>query len=290
MALAGIQPKVSAMDTGNKTQDKAGQEYWNQTWDDYPLPNVWDVDSMRLLNHVEREFFLWIARSLESLGKIGQDVHLVEVGCARSQALPVLAKRLGISVAGIDYSPNGCEQTKVMLNREGVDGEVYCSDIFAIPDTLKGRFDVVVSFGLIEHFSNTNEIVSALAGLLKPGGVIFTNIPNMGGTTGFFQKILNRGIYDIHVPLTPSQVRSAHEAAGLRVIEANYFLSSNYGVVNLGDPNRRSPGWWVKKIVLALLARVSMAVWLVERKLGKLPATQAFSPYVNCIAMRLRNT
>ena len=141
----------------------------------------------------------------------------------------------------------------------------------------------------IEHFSNTNEIVSALAGLLKPGGVILTNIPNMRGTIGFVQKILNRGIYDIHVPLTPSQVQSAHEAAGLCAIEADYFLSSNYGVVNLGDPNRRNPGWWAKKIALAILARMSMAVWLTERMLGKLPVSQAFSPYVNCIAMRPRS-
>jgi len=269
--------------------DKAGQDYWNQTWDDYRLPSVWDVDSKRLLNHVEREFFLWIARTLEGLGKTGPGVHLVEVGCARSQALPVLAKRLGLSVAGIDYSPNGCEQTRAMMNREGVSGEVYCSDIFAVPASLKGGFDVVVSFGLIEHFSNTNEIVSALAGLLKPGGVILTNIPNMRGTTGFVQKILNRRIYDIHVPLTPSQVKSAHEAAGLSVIEAGYFLSSNFGVVNLGDPNRKSPGWWAKKIALAILVRISMAVWWVERKFGKFPVSQAFSPYVNCIGIWPRN-
>jgi 2-polyprenyl-3-methyl-5-hydroxy-6-metoxy-1,4-benzoquinol methylase len=269
--------------------DKAGQDYWNQTWDDYPLPSVWDVDSKRLLNHVEREFFLWIARTLEGLGKTGPGVHLVEVGCARSQALPVLAKRLGLSVAGIDYSPNGCEQTRAMMNREGVSGEVYCSDIFAVPASLKGGFDVVVSFGLIEHFSNTNEIVSALAGLLKPGGVILTNIPNMRGTVGFVQKILNRKIYDIHVPLTPSQVKSAHEAAGLSVIEAGYFLSSNFGVVNLGDPNRKSPGWWAKKIALAILVRISMAVWWVERKFGKFPVSQAFSQYVNCVGIRPSN-
>lgn len=278
------------MESDNKRQDKAGQEYWNKTWDDYPLPTVWDVDSKRLRNYLERELFLWIAGTLEGLGKTGPDVRLVEVGCARSQALPVLAKRLGVSVAGIDYSPNGCEQTRVMMQREGVSGDVFCHDIFAVPDSLKGSFDVVISFGLIEHFSNTNEIVSALAGLLKPGGVIFTNIPNMRGTTGFVQMVLNRGIYDIHVPLTPSEVRIAHEAAGLDVMECDYFLSNNYGVVNLGDPNRRSPGWWARKIVLAILARVSMAVWLVESKLGRLPASLAFSPYVNCIALRPRNT
>lgn len=273
----------------DKMQDKAGQQYWNQTWGDYPLPNVWDVDSRRLLKYVEREFFLWIAKTLESRGKTGPDVNLVEVGCARSQALPVLAKRLGLSVAGIDYSPNGCEQTQIMMKREGVSGEVYCLDIFAIPDCLKEKFDVVVSFGLIEHFSNTNEIVAALAGLMKPGGVILTNIPNMRGTIGLAQKMLNRSIYDIHVPLTPTQVRSAHEVAGLNEIEVDYFLSSNYGVVNLGASNQSSLGWWGKKVVLAMLARVSMVVWQCERIFGKLPVSRTFSPYVNCIASRPRN-
>lgn len=270
--------------------DKAGKEYWNQTWDDYPLPQIWDVESKRLLHHVEREFYSFIVNTLEGQGKTGPYVRLVEVGCARSQALPVLAKRLGISVGGIDYSPNGCEQTRIMLKREGVSGEVYCADIFEVPDSLKGSFDAVVSFGLIEHFSNTNEIVSALAVLLKPGGVIFTNIPNMQGMTGLAQKLLNRDIYDIHVPLSPLDVRIAHEAAGLHVLESEYFLSSNFGVVNLGEMNRKSLGWWTKKIALALLTRVSMATWLIERKFGKFRASQVFSPYVNCIAIRPQNT
>lgn len=276
------------MQRENRKYDKAGREYWNQAWDDHPLPNVWNVDSKRLLHHVEGEFFNWIARTLEKLGKLGPNVRLVEVGCARSQALPVLAKRLGLSVAGIDYSPNGCEQTRIMLDREGVRGEVYCADIFAVPDDLKGKFDVVVSFGLIEHFENSNDIVMALAALLKPGGVIFSNIPNMRGTVGFAQKILNRRIYDVHVPLTPSQLRIAHEAAGLSVVEATYFLSTNYGVVNLGVDSLRSPSWWARKIALALLVRMSMAVWLVERVLGDFPVSQMFSPYVNCIAIRQR--
>lgn len=273
------------MVSGNETHDMAGQDYWNQTWGDCPLPSVWNVDSKKLLHHVEREFFSWITETLERFGKTGPDVRLVEVGCARSQALPVLAKCLGLSVAGIDYSPNGCEQTRAMLQREGVAGDVYCFDIFAIPEDLKGNFDVVVSFGLIEHFADTNEIISALAGLLKPGGLIFTNIPNMHGTTGLAQRILNRKIYDIHVPLTPTQVRIAHEAAGLRVIDSAYFLSSNFGVLNIGDCNRRSAAWWVRKVALAVLVRASMVVWLIERALGRLPVSKSFSPYVNCIAI-----
>lgn len=270
---------------GNE-MDKAGQDYWNQVWGDTPLPSVWDVDSPRLGNYVERAFFSYLTQALKNGGFDRRETKLVEVGCARSQVLPVLAKKMEISVAGVDYSPNGCEQTRLILKREGVGGDVFCCDIFSIPEQLSGRFDVVISFGLIEHFSNSDEIVKALAKLLKPGGLIFTNIPNMRGLTGFFQKIMNRAIYDVHVPLTPKNMRTAHENAGLHVLECDYFLSSNFGVVNIGTSLTGSPSWWMKKIVMAFLVRASMVIWTLERMTSRLPAKSMFSPYVNCVAIK----
>ncbi|MEH6824333.1 MAG: class I SAM-dependent methyltransferase [Motiliproteus sp.] len=270
----------------DKSSDKAGEGYWNEAWNKLSLPEVWDVDSVRIISHVERELFNYISKTLGELIVGGAARTLVEVGCARSQALPVIANRLGFKVSGIDYSPNGCEQTALILDREGVDGEVFCVDIFSIPDSLVGQFDVVVSFGLIEHFSDTNAVVSALARLLKPGGVILTNIPNMNGSVGFFQRLLNKSIYDIHVPLTPEEVKKAHEYAGLEVVESDFFISSSYGVVNIGETKRSSFVWWARKIPLFFLARVSMAAWLCERLIWKLPVSRFFSPYINCVAVR----
>ena len=267
-------------------QDKAGRDYWNHAWDDPSLPGVWNVDSKGVGNYVERAFFTYLAEFFGNNGLIGCDKELVEVGCARSQVLPVLAKRFGMKVAGIDYSPNGCEQTRLILGREGVAGEVHCSDIFDIPKQLVGKFDVVISFGLIEHFSDTNAIVSALAKLLKPGGMIFTNIPNMRGVPGLVQKKMNRAIYDIHVPLTPNEMRDAHGKAGLNILDCDYFLSNNFGVLNLGESRTKALGWWFRKIILAVLARVSMSVWLVERLVGEMPVGRIFSPYINCVALK----
>lgn len=274
------------MSNNEINKDKAGQSYWNKTWEEYPLPCVWDVDSKELSKHVEHEFFQFILNTLEKLGKNSPDVKLIEVGCAKSQVLPVIAKRLGVSVAGIDYSPNGCEQTRTMLKRERVQGEIYCVDIFNVPKELKENFDVVVSFGLIEHFTDTNEIVSALASLLKPGGVIITCIPNMRGATGWVQKILHREVFNIHIPLTPIQVNAAHKSSGLHVIESTYFLSTNFGVVNIGEPNYRSLSWLSKKVILAVMFRFSMMTWFLERILDRFPETELFSPYVKCVAMR----
>lgn len=267
-------------------KDQAGQKYWNQTWDASPLPALWPVDSQSIGSNVERSMFSYLANAFAKHGLTNQNKLLVEVGCARSAVLPLFAKKLGFQVSGIDYSPNGCEQTRLMLEREEVLGEVYCCDIFSIPDDLVERFDVVVSFGLIEHFSNTTEIVAALSRLIKPGGLIFTNVPNMNGMTGFVQRILDKKVYDIHVPLSAEVVREAHEKAGLSIVSCDYFLSTHFGVINLNSIRVYSFEWWIKKVTLAVLARISMGIWWLERLLGPLPTGRVFSPYVNCLATK----
>lgn len=270
----------------NTDQDQAGRAYWNHTWDASPLPTLWPVDSEDIGSYVERSIFSYMANAFAQHGLINKNKLLVEVGCARSAVLPLFAKKLGFQVSGIDYSPNGCEQTRLILRREDVQGEVFCCDIFAIPDDLVERFDVVVTFGLIEHFSNTTEIVTALSRLIKPGGLVFTNVPNMYGMTGFTQKILDKKVYDIHVPLTAEVVRMAHEQAGLNTVSCDYFLSTHFGVVNLNSISVYSFEWWTKKVVLAGLARISMVAWWWERLLGPLPAGRIFSPYINCLAIK----
>jgi 2-polyprenyl-3-methyl-5-hydroxy-6-metoxy-1,4-benzoquinol methylase len=266
--------------------DKAGPEYWNRAWDATPLPDLWPVDSLRLRAHVERSLFQYISNVLAAWGLEPAQTFLIEAGCARSAVLPLFAKKLGFRIAGIDYSPNGCEQARAILRRENIPGDIYCCDVLSLPQHLVERFDVLVSFGLIEHFSDTKTIVAALARLVRPGGLIFTNLPNMKGTTGFLQRVLDRRVYDIHVPLTANAVRQAHADAGLDVLACDYFLSTNFGVVNLSTIGAHGLHWWTKRIILAALARFSMAVWLCERVIGTLPTSRAFSPYINCLARK----
>jgi len=273
----------------NNNQDKAGQDYWNETWDISALPKPWDIESGDLAKYTERSFFNYLKSTFEENHLLNTKAQLVEVGCARSQVLPVMASKLGFQISGIDYSPNGCEQTRQMLDLEGIDNDIHCCDIFSIPDELIGKYDVVISFGLIEHFSETSGVVTALAGLLKPGGLIFTNVPNMNGVTGFAQKWFNRPIYDIHVALNAEDVKRAHEAASLEVLTCDYFLPNNFGVVNLGPNKKGSILWWGKKISLAILARISMVVWWLEIKFKKLPVSHSFSPYINCVAQKNDN-
>ena len=275
------------MTVGKAVGIQAGQGYWDQAWNASPLPALWAVDSRKIGAHVERALFAYMADAFALHDADHRGKLLIEAGCARSAVLPLFAKKLGFWVAGIDYSPNGCEQTRLMLQRERVfRRKSIAADVFSIPDDLVERYDLLVSFGLIEHFRTPRQSWLPWPGSIKPGGLIFTNVPNMFGVTGFVQKAMDRDVFDIHVPLSAEAVRNAHELAGLQVVGCDYFLSMNFGVVNLNSIRTHSLEWWIKKVALAVLVRVSMAVWLWERLLGPLPVSRAFSPYVNCIATK----
>jgi 2-polyprenyl-3-methyl-5-hydroxy-6-metoxy-1,4-benzoquinol methylase len=267
-------------------EDHAGLEYWDRNWQRQPLPELWDVDGHLLRDYVDRALFRYMSDALSAHGVSGSKKSLVEVGCASSAVLPLFSSKLGFLISGVDYSPTGCAQTEAILAREGIDGAVFQSDVFAPPEDLLGRFDVGVSVGLVEHFSDTGSVVRALADLLKPGGVMITSVPNMNGATGFTQKILDPAVYDIHVPLTREQLRDAHVSAGLKIEQCDYFLPSNFGVCNLNKSSKQTLSWKLKRISLAALRRLSMLSWWLELHIGRLPVSRLFSPYVNCISVK----
>jgi SAM-dependent methyltransferase len=161
--------------------------------------------------------------------------EVVEAGCARSGVLPLLATRLGLKVSGVDYSPAGCEQARRLLQSASVDGEIHCCDIFALPPALHQRFDGVISLGLIEHFTNTSSVLQALAALLRPGGIMISIVPNMCGSIGWIQRLVDRSVFDIHVALDRESLCGAHIEAGLVVTSSDYLLSTSFGVVNAGS-------------------------------------------------------
>jgi cyclopropane fatty-acyl-phospholipid synthase-like methyltransferase len=228
------------------------------------------VVGARPLTHAERSFDEAFDAAFRILGDT-RGKRLLEAGCGGSGWLPYFAQRWGFRVSGIDYSSAGCASAESLARRAGVEAEIVCADFFAPPEQFVGAFDAVVSMGVVEHFADTAAALNALARLLRPGGVLVTEVPNMAGFNGTLQKLLRRSVYDIHVPLDARALAAAHEAAGLRLIECRYLMSFNLGVVNAGRFS----------FVLAALSRVA---WLLERLTGRWPATRALSPYVFAVA------
>lgn len=265
--------------------DKAGPQFWNDSWAASVPPAAVDPSDTSLLNTLNRRLHVVFKRLFDRDVVAASHLKLLEIGCANSTWLPYFAEQFGFDVCGLDYSPIGAQTSRDMLRANGVPGEIVCSDLFTPPLTMLGRFDVVVSFGVAEHFEDTPAYLAAAA-YLKPGGMLFTSIPNMVGWNGALQKLMNRPVYDIHELIDPARLAGAHSAVGLQVRECDYFTFTNFGVTSLTGVRLRSPLGFAKKVALALLARLSILTWLLARDRDLLPPNRKTSPYINCIARK----
>jgi len=264
--------------------DKAGTQYWSKVWISCDIPRAVNPFDMRLRNHVNRRFHQVFQNLFEKAET--SSMRLIEIGCAKSAWLPYFAKEFGFSVCGLDYSPIGCQMAEEVLQANEVKGDIICANLFSPPQGMLGHFDVVVSFGVVEHFDDTVSCLKAISSLLKPGGMIITNIPNMVGLIGSIQKSLNKPVYDIHQLIDPAKLREAHELAGLEVLRCDYFMFTCFGINNLNGTSKGSISWCLKKLFLGFLSRISMLVWLIEEGIGDFSPRKNTSPYINCIARK----
>ena len=260
--------------------DLAGKAYWDKNWS-MLQPVLLDLGDTRLENEINLRFHEFFSGQFDPARDAGK--RLLEVGCARSVWLPYFATQHGLCVTGLDYSEEGCRQSEALLASAGVTGDVHRTDMFAPPESLLGAFDFVFTLGVIEHFTDTASTIAALARFLRPGGTMITVIPNMNGTPGALQKLSDRAVFDTHVALTAEDLRGAHAGAQLQLRRCEYFVATNYYVVN-AHHRQGSAFYPLIRLISGLLGRVSMGVWQWERMFGRLPVSRTFSPYVVCVA------
>jgi 2-polyprenyl-3-methyl-5-hydroxy-6-metoxy-1,4-benzoquinol methylase len=259
--------------------DKAGKSYWDHTWENRSLPQAIDPCAKGLTYYVDRKFHEFFRETFSELDT--KERTILEIGCAGSRWLPYFAKEFGFRVCGLDYSELGCHQARQVLAEAGVKGEVVCCDFFSPPQSLLKAFDVVVSFGVVEHFENTAGCLTAFSEFLKPGGLMVTNIPNMVGMIGSLQKVLNRAVFDIHVPMDERRLAAGHEPS-LQVLSCRYFLIVNWSVVNIENCQNK----YLHRIALSVRSSLSKGFWILEDFIPFIRPNRVTSPYINCVARK----
>ena len=267
-----------------KPMDKAGKNYWDNNWSNNDIPKVIDHREQSLDNYVNRRFHQYFSKLFTKME--AKNKSLLEIGCARSVWLPYFNREFGLTVSGIDYSEIGCHQARIILSNSGVNGNVICSDFFTPPDFLVNCFDVVISFGVVEHFENTQACLSAFAKFLQVNGIIITIIPNVVGSIGLLQKIFDRATYQVHVPLDKKALSTVHHLAGFNIIECKYFLPTNFGVINVENLDKALLRTRIIKYIQRNLSRTSKLINLIDERMINLPESSLFSPYIICVAQK----
>lgn len=208
--------------------------------------------------------------------------RILEIGAGDSMWLPYLATRfLSAKFVGLDYSNRGCallrERTRDLENVA-----VVREDMFGCGPELHETFDVVISFGVVEHFEELDYVLAAKKRFLKPGGLMFTLIPNLAGALGSLASIWNRDVYEKHNPHDWPSFSQGHRLAGLDVVSGGYLCSNHFGVLSACFPDQKGLAWQLSRVMV----RISLATWRIEEKVGQLPTSRAFSPYIYALSRK----
>lgn len=156
------------------------KEYWDNRWEGTRLPAIVEPTTKHPIN----KEILRLLRDFLPQGTLSA----VEIGGAPGQFVAYLSKYHGYRTSIIEYSQTGCQKTRENFKRLGLDVEIYERDFFSDLSDLP-RFDVVVSMGFIEHFSDLNDVLRRHVNLLGKGGILVLGVPNFAGIS---QTVLKR--------------------------------------------------------------------------------------------------
>jgi SAM-dependent methyltransferase len=102
--------------------------------------------------------------------------RVLELGCAPGTMLATLHRlRPDLTYAGIDNAPQGLAAASELLAAAGVDASLLLGDI---RDAVVPPVDLVMSFGLVEHFAEPADAMRCHRRFLVPGGVVAVTVPN----------------------------------------------------------------------------------------------------------------
>jgi len=102
--------------------------------------------------------------------------RVLDVGCGMGRyAIPLAAR--GVRVEGLDLSPFLLAKLEA-FNTTGVSIPTYCMDVLDCPAALEDAYDAVVGFFALHHMHDLARCFTAMARLVKPGGVVAFLEPN----------------------------------------------------------------------------------------------------------------
>jgi SAM-dependent methyltransferase len=143
---------------------------------------------------------------------------MLEIGCGNSIWLPYYAKHFGLKVTGVDYVESACEQARAKLNSYGVSGTILCRDIFQASAEEIGQYDLVFSQGVVEHFSDIDGTIKKFIEFVRPGGVLFTEIPNFPSFHSVLVKFWQPTVWAKHNMAAKRSLVPAYQSCGMNAI------------------------------------------------------------------------
>ncbi len=148
--------------------EKGSAATWDQLWKNQGCNGFLDDNSyIGLCEKIKFESFKKVFSNASGRKSL-------ECGCGLATISTRLAME-GYEVTMLDLSSHALEKVKSNFKRLGLVGDFIQDDINDMPFEDK-TFDLVLSFGVLEHFKDINRPIEEMIRVLKPGGIFFADI------------------------------------------------------------------------------------------------------------------
>jgi SAM-dependent methyltransferase len=208
------------------------------------------------------------------------DWKLIEVGSAPGLRLVEMNRRLGYIPYGVEYSAPGVEINRRTFAANGFDpAQVIHADFFSeeFQEKFHEHFDVVTSYGFIEHFSDAAVVVRKHLDLLKKGGRLLVVIPNLRNVRLLVTRFFSPEIVGLHnlAIMDPSAFELLFEGLNIRTLYCGYI-----GVFHLALPETHRTAWkrWLIKVGTPMSVGLGLLLRLVFR--SRHPESNWTSPFL----------
>ena len=242
-------------------QELTNESYWSKYWKSKPAIDESIIGKDFLFHDI-----------LEKYVPRKKEMSFLEIGGFPGMWAIYFAKFWSAKSSLLDrYADRDVIQS--LSKKNGIESiDVIEGDIFKLSITKK--FDVVMSVGFIEHFSDVSVVVDKHIEYMKEDGTLILTVPNFLGLNGRLQKILDRETYDTHFldTMYDNNLTQVVIKKNIEIQHINYY--GNFGVW-LEDINNK-PKWLRRSIYLTNI----IGKFIVRFE------SRIFSPYLVMVAKR----
>lgn len=244
--------------------DLIEQKYWNDSYSNF---NYFVADD---------EITQWFESKIKLPTQ--KDYTSFEFGCCPGRYMARIGQ-MGFKVNGIDTSADIESQrfNEWLRSLEITIGDLSMGDALSYAQTSNDKYDLVCSFGFIEHFVNYHEVIKLHDKLLKPGGTLIISTPNF---RGLIQHFLHRCL--------DSKNLSKHYLRSMRPRSWKTLLENmNYKIEYCGFFGNFDFWYDSQKRTLSQAIAIIIVMRIKNKLKRLLPNSSLYSPYCGIIARKM---
>jgi O-antigen/teichoic acid export membrane protein/GT2 family glycosyltransferase/2-polyprenyl-3-methyl-5-hydroxy-6-metoxy-1,4-benzoquinol methylase len=215
-----------------------------------------------------------------------RDLKVLEVGSAPGEHLVRLSKLFGFAPYGIEYSESGVELNREVFASNDIDPDnVIYADFLSdeVHEQYRGAFDIVISRGFIEHFTDVRSIVEKHINLLAEGGHLIISIPNLNGINYVLGRFFHKELIPLHnlSIMQKQEFMKLFDKQGVSTLFCDYYGTFNFGLFN-------SKRGTLRALALGFCMKLQLIINIALRLLFKEKGAESkfFSPALMFVGMK----